>query len=110
MKRIFSISIWLDGKSSKGIMCNFILRVPPLCKSRSGMCCSETGSVLYYNFWSSSAEEADIFSQMSLQWIPFLSVTVSLTEVFSTQLTYVVCPLVLRLSLETYETQQCNRF
>lgn len=46
MNSIVSISIWLHVKSSKGIIYNFVLRVPPLYKSRSGMGCSET--VLFY--------------------------------------------------------------
>lgn len=67
MNRILSISIWLDVKSSKGIICNFILRIYALCKSRTRMCYSETGFILSYNFWSNNWKEADIFSQTSLQ-------------------------------------------
>lgn len=61
MNSIESISIWLHVKLSKGIMHNFVLRVPPVYKSRSRMCSGETGFILSYNFCSNSPYEADIF-------------------------------------------------
>lgn len=113
MNSIVSISIWLHVKLSKGIIHNFVLRVPPLYESRSGMCSSETGFIISYHFCSNSPYQADIFRFIfkgaCSRFHLFLSL-ILWTDFFSLQLIYVVSRFISRLSLETYETQQCNPF
>lgn len=109
MNSIVSISIWLHVKLSKGIMHNFVLREPPLYKSRSGMCCSEAGFIISYNFCSSTPYEADIFrctfKGVHNRFHLFLSLFFYPVNICSLSF-----GLKTVLSLETYKAQQCNPF